>query len=94
MPTDVLVLGSVNRDLIVHAPRLPVPGETLRGQRFASSLGGKGANQAVAAARLGALAADAGLKRMGVMAHSRLTGTAQENSGPDADRHTGERVGG
>lgn len=51
---DILVLGSVNRDLVVHAPRLPLPGETLRGRRFASSLGGKGANQAVAAARLGA----------------------------------------
>jgi len=51
---EILVLGSVNRDLVVHAPRLPLPGETLRGQRFASCLGGKGANQAVAAARLGA----------------------------------------
>lgn len=51
---SVLVLGSVNRDLIVHAPRLPLPGETLRGQRFSSCIGGKGANQAVAAARLGA----------------------------------------
>jgi ribokinase len=51
---EILVLGSVNRDLIVHAPRLPLPGETLRGQRFGSCLGGKGANQAVAAARLGA----------------------------------------
>lgn len=51
---EILVLGSVNRDLVVHAPRLPLPGETLRGQHFASCLGGKGANQAVAAARLGA----------------------------------------
>lgn len=51
---EILVLGSVNRDLVVHAPRLPLPGETLRGHRFSSCLGGKGANQAVAAARLGA----------------------------------------
>ena len=51
---EVLILGSVNRDLIVHAPRLPLPGETLRGTRFSSCLGGKGANQAVAATRLGA----------------------------------------
>lgn len=51
---DILVLGSVNRDLVVHASRLPRPGETLRGQRFGSCIGGKGANQAVAAARLGA----------------------------------------
>lgn len=67
-PPDILVLGSVNRDLIVHAPRLPLPGETLRGQRFGSCLGGKGANQAVAAARLGArvaLAARVGLLENG-----------------------------
>ncbi|MBB5206298.1 ribokinase [Inhella inkyongensis] len=57
MKPAILVLGSVNRDLIVHAPRLPQPGETLRGQRFGSCLGGKGANQAVAAARLGAAVA-------------------------------------
>jgi ribokinase len=65
---DILVLGSVNRDLIVHAPRLPLPGETLRGQRFGSCLGGKGANQAVAAARLGArvmLAARVGQRELG-----------------------------
>jgi ribokinase len=65
---EILVLGSVNRDLIVHAPRLPLPGETLRGQRFGSCLGGKGANQAVAAARLGArvaLAARVGLLENG-----------------------------
>lgn len=65
---EILVLGSVNRDLVVHAPRLPLPGETLRGQRFASSLGGKGANQAVAAARLGAtvrLAARVGRLELG-----------------------------
>jgi ribokinase len=65
---EILILGSVNRDLIVHAPRLPLPGETLRGQRFGSCLGGKGANQAVAAARLGArvaLAARVGLREDG-----------------------------
>jgi len=67
---EILVLGSVNRDLIVHAPRLPLPGETLRGQRFGSCLGGKGANQAVAAARLGAnvaLAARVGLLENGAV---------------------------
>jgi ribokinase len=42
---EILVLGSVNRDLVVHAPRPPLPGEKLRGQRFGSCLGGKGANQ-------------------------------------------------
>lgn len=54
MKAHILILGSVNRDLIVNAPRLPRPGETLRGHHFASCLGGKGANQAMAAAKLGA----------------------------------------
>lgn len=51
---DVLVLGSLNLDLVVHAPRLPQPGETLMGRHFATDEGGKGANQAVAASRMGA----------------------------------------
>lgn len=74
---EILVLGSVNRDLIVHAPRLPLPGETLRGQRFGSCLGGKGANQAVAAARLGArvaLAARVGLLENGAAMVQQLKG--------------------
>ncbi|MFG6485874.1 ribokinase [Roseateles sp. BYS78W] len=74
---EILILGSVNRDLIVHAPRLPLPGETLRGQRFGSCLGGKGANQAVASARLGAkvaLAARVGLKENGAAMVEQLKG--------------------
>src|SRR3954451_541628 len=51
---DVVVVGSVNADLVVRVARLPGPGETVTGGTFARHGGGKGANQAVAAARLGA----------------------------------------
>jgi ribokinase len=50
----VVVVGSVNADLVVAVPSLPGPGETVTGGTFARHGGGKGANQAVAAARLGA----------------------------------------
>ncbi|CAB3641543.1 Ribokinase [Paraburkholderia graminis C4D1M] len=50
----VAVVGSLNMDLVARAPRLPHPGETLAGRTFAQVAGGKGGNQAVAAARLGA----------------------------------------
>jgi ribokinase len=49
----IVVVGSLNMDLVVRSPRLPRPGETLSGGPFATYPGGKGANQAVAAARLG-----------------------------------------
>jgi len=50
----VIVVGSVNEDLVVTTERLPGPGETVIGGRYAQHHGGKGGNQAVAAARLGA----------------------------------------
>src|SRR5258708_5110807 len=50
----VVVLGSINTDLVVRAPRFPRPGETIHGSDFAVIGGGKGANQATAAGRLGA----------------------------------------
>jgi ribokinase len=50
----VVVIGSLNMDLVVRSPRLPHPGETLVGESFSQVPGGKGGNQAVAAARLGA----------------------------------------
>jgi ribokinase len=53
MPPPLIVVGSSNTDLIVRAERLPAPGETVLGGEFMTAAGGKGANQAVAAARLG-----------------------------------------
>ena len=50
----IVVVGSTNTDLVVRAPSIPRPGETVLGSEFIQAGGGKGANQAVAAARLGA----------------------------------------
>jgi len=53
MNGHIVVVGSLNMDLVVRAPRLPRVGETILGSDFRTFPGGKGANQAVAAARLG-----------------------------------------
>lgn len=50
---NILVVGSINMDLMVRTPHMPAPGETVHGEGFVTTPGGKGANQAVAAARLG-----------------------------------------
>lgn len=52
--THILVVGSMNTDLVVRSPRFPKPGETISGEDLQIIPGGKGANQAVAAARQGA----------------------------------------
>ena len=49
----IVIVGSANTDLIVRADRIPSPGETVLGGEFRIVSGGKGANQAVAVARLG-----------------------------------------
>jgi ribokinase len=80
----VVVVGSVNMDLVAHAKRLPVPGETLIGDAFAGTPGGKGGNQAVAAARLGAdvaLVGRIGLRQHG---HELLAALEQEHVSTDA----------
>jgi len=53
MPVDVVVVGSLNQDVTVRVPHIPAPGETVLGGDATIGGGGKGANQAVAAARLG-----------------------------------------
>jgi len=50
---NILVVGSVNMDLTIYTKRLPIIGETITGEKFSVSPGGKGSNQAIAAARLG-----------------------------------------
>jgi len=75
-PFQVCVVGSANLDLVASTERLPAPGETVMGQDYAEHPGGKGLNQAVAAARSGAHTAfvgavgddDAGRRLLGVMA--------------------------
>ena len=66
----ILVVGSSNIDLVASVDRLPSRGETVLGYRFAQSFGGKGANQAVAAARAGANVAF--LSKLGADANGRL----------------------
>ncbi len=53
MANRIVVVGSSNTDMIIQAPRIPQPGETILGGQFSMAAGGKGANQAVAAARAG-----------------------------------------
>jgi ribokinase len=61
----IIVLGSLNMDIAALGPRLPQPGETLLGSHFHTAPGGKGANQAYAAATLGGAGSTAMLGRVG-----------------------------
>ena len=54
MPKEILVVGSINLDLVANSTRIPLKGETVHGLSFQTFFGGKGANQAVAASCLGA----------------------------------------
>ena len=85
-PSRVVVVGSVNIDLVVVAQALPGPGETVLGERLDRHGGGKGANAAVAAARLGAdvrLVAAVGTDDLGAQALDEL---AAEGVGLDRVR--------
>ncbi len=80
----IVVVGSLNMDLVVRSPRLPRPGETLSGGPFATYPGGKGANQAVAAARLGARTAMIG--RVGADGFGQMLRIAADVDGVNVER--------
>jgi ribokinase len=86
---DLLVVGSANADLVIGVERRPGPGETVLGSDLAVHPGGKGGNQAVAAARLGARTAL--LARVGDDAYGRLLLDSQRAAGVDT---VGVLVGG
>ena len=79
----VVVVGSVNADLVVRLPRLPGPGETVLDGTFHRGGGGKGANQASAAARLGAravLVGSVGPDDLGAQARADLSARGRRTS--------------
>jgi ribokinase len=81
MAIEVVVLGGLNLDLVVQVDTLPRPGETVTGDRLALHPGGKGANQAVAAARRGARTAMVG--RLGTDDAARLLRASLDEAGVD-----------
>jgi ribokinase len=70
----IVVFGSINLDLVAQVARIPAPGETLAGNSFATMPGGKGANQALAAARAGAR-----VKMFGAVGRDAFAATALAN---------------
>jgi ribokinase len=91
---SILVFGSLNMDLVVQTPQLPSPGETCIGRNFLTTPGGKGANQAVAAARLGAetdMVGRVGSDRFGeeLLASLRSSGVRTEGVLVDAEVGSG-----
>ncbi|HEY9775943.1 MAG TPA: ribokinase [Planktothrix sp.] len=92
MRKRVVVIGSLSQDLVVKAPRLPARGETIRGTDFGMFVGGKGNNQALAAARAGASVA-----MVGRVGHDQFGNTIIDTlvkSGVDASHvHRDEKAG-
>ncbi len=94
MSGRVFVVGSINVDLVVRGVRLPSPGETTTGGVFERHHGGKGANQAVAAARLGATTAFIGAvggDRFGEEARSALVEAGVASAGLVTIAERGDR---
>jgi ribokinase len=84
MTGRIAVLGSINMDLVTEVPRLPRPGETVTGRSFARYPGGKGANQAVAAARMNGQVAFYGKVGEDFFGEELLAGLRQEGVCVDA----------
>ena len=80
----ILVIGSLNMDFVVQTEKLPLPGETVKGRNFSMIPGGKGANQAVAAASLGGRVRMAG--RVGQDGFGRTLTEGLSSAGVDASR--------
>lgn len=92
MRPRIVVVGSINLDLVVRVPTLPRPGETVAGGTFAQVPGGKGANQAAACARLGAEVTLIGAVGRDAVAEEALSGLRQDGVAlrlAQAPEHTG-----
>jgi ribokinase len=89
---DVVVVGSLNRDISIVAPRLPKAGESITGTDHFFGPGGKGANQAVAVARLGGRVAMVG--RVGDDEHGAVLVAGLESEGVDISAVTVDEVAG
>ena len=94
---QIIVVGSINTDMVIGANKLPKPGETLIGHKFFMNSGGKGANQAVAAARMGgevAMIANLGVDVFGDSAIAKLKeeGVNCEGITRDPDRPSGVAI--
>jgi ribokinase len=91
----LLVFGSINMDLVARTPRLPAPAETITGHSFFTAPGGKGANQAVAAARLNiptTMIGRVGNDAFGVELRQTLAGSGIDISGVLVDPETSSGV--
>jgi ribokinase len=91
LPSELVVVGSVNLDLVARCERLPRVGETLTDATFARHPGGKGANQAVAAARLGARVGFVGAVGADAFAEEALAGMRE--AGVDMKLARGDATG-
>jgi ribokinase len=86
LPPELTVVGSANLDLVARVERLPRPGETVTDAEFLTAPGGKGANQAVAAARLGARVRFVGAVGRDSFAADALVGLREAGCELDVDK--------